>query len=96
MFEDNLELFLESSKTDQFRDGVWVLIACTHSSICLVAMLERYMRLAEIIGNPDRLLFRGMSLTKQGYHLMASGGISYTRVCELLLENLEAVGLDPK
>ena len=54
------------------------------------------MKLGEIGGDPDRLLFRGLSSTKQGYRLRASGGISYTRVRELLLEKLEAVGLDPK
>ena len=87
---------MESSKTDQFPDGAWVPIARTHSNICPVSMLERYMKLGEIQGDPDRLLFRGLSSTKQGYRLRASGGINYTRVQELLLEMLEAVGLDSK
>ena len=69
---------MESSKTDQFRDGAWVPIARTHSNICPVSMLEQYIKPGEIGGDPDRLLFRGLSSTKQGYHLRASGGISYT------------------
>lgn len=58
-----------------------------------MTMLERYMRLAKITGNPDRLLFRGLSSTKQGYRLKAPG---YTRVRELVLDKLKAVGLNPK
>jgi hypothetical protein len=33
VFKEHLEVFLESSKTDQFRDGAWVPIARTHSDI---------------------------------------------------------------
>ena len=59
-------------------------------------MLKRYFRMAEISGSSDKLLFRGLVATKQGYRFNASGGLSYTRVRELLLEKLEAVGLDRK
>ena len=40
-YDEHLEVFIKSSKTDQFRDGAWVPIARTHSDICPVAMLER-------------------------------------------------------
>ena len=85
--------FIESSKTDQFREGAWVPIARTGSKICLVAMLERYFQAADVKGNVDKLLCRGLTSTKQGYRLRHSGGISYTRVQELVLEKLE-IGLD--
>ena len=58
-------------------------------------MLERYFRLANIQGHSDKLLFRGLTSTKLGYCLRASGGLSYTRVQELVLEKLQELGLDP-
>ena len=81
-YDEHAEVFVESSKTDQFREGTWVPIARTNSNICPVAMLERYFRLANIQGNADKLLFRGLTSTKQAYRLHPSGGISYTRVSE--------------
>ena len=91
-----MEVFIESSKTDQFREGAWVPIARTNSNICPVAMLERYFRLANIQGDADKLFFRGLTSTKQGYRLRPSGGISYTRVRELVLEKIQEIDLDPK
>ena len=95
-YDQHVEIFVESSKTDQFRDGSWVPIARTYSDICPVAMLRRYFQIANIEGDADKLLFRGLSSTKQGYRLRPSGGISYTRVRELVLDKLKELGLDPK
>ena len=74
-YDQHVEIFVESSKTDQFRDGSWVPIARTDSDICPVAMLRRYFRIADIQGDADRLLFRGLSSTKHGYRLRPSGGL---------------------
>ena len=41
IFPDHMELFLESSKTDQYRDGAHIVVARTNSQICPVTMLER-------------------------------------------------------
>ena len=95
-YDEHVEIFVESSKTDQFREGAWVPIARTNSDICPVAMLQRYFRLADIRSDADKLLFRGLSSIKQGYRLRPSGGLSYTRVWELVLEKLKDLGLDPK
>ena len=56
------------------------------------------MKLSEIKYDPDKLLFRGLSSTKHmhGYRLRDSGGLSYTRACELVLEKLKAIGLDAR
>ena len=48
LLPEYLEIFLESSKTDQYRDGAVIVIARTGTECCPVAMLERYMRLAGI------------------------------------------------
>ena len=94
-YEEHIEVFVESSKTDRFREGSWVPIARTYLDICPVSMLERYFQLTKISGNVDKFLFRGLTSTKQGYRLRASGGITYSRVRELLLDKLKEVGLDP-
>ena len=98
LFEDHVELFIEASKTDQFRDGARVVVARTGSRNCPVAMLERYLQMAQIsvLEPSGNCLFRGLVKTKGGYRLRASGGVSYTRVRELVLEMLEKIGLDRK
>jgi hypothetical protein len=82
--------FIESSKTDQYRDGAWVVIARTATTICPVNMTE------ETSSSPDQHLFRGITRTKSGVKLRKKGGLSYTRMRELLLEKIEAIGLNPK
>ena len=46
IYEDHMELYIESSKTDQFRGRAWVVIARTCSELCPVGMFERYAKLA--------------------------------------------------
>lgn len=46
-----MEVFVEPSKTDQFREGTWVPVARTHSKVCPVAMMEQYFRLGECTGD---------------------------------------------
>ena len=48
IYPEHMELFVEASKTDQFRDGAWVVIARTQSKLCPVAMMERYTNMAAI------------------------------------------------
>ena len=59
-------------------------------------MVEHYVSLRGICASPDRYLFRGITRSKNGVKLRQQGGLSYTRMRELLLEKLSAVGLDPK
>ena len=86
VFDEHIELFIESSKTDQYRDRAWVTIACSGSPTCPVQMLERYSKLGGIGGSPDLLLFAGIVHTKSGEQLKKKGGTSYTRVRELVLQ----------
>ena len=96
IFSQHMEIFIESSKTDQYRDGAWVVIARTTTKVCPVKMTERYFTLGGISGSPELHLFRGITRSKNGVKLRKQGGISYTRMRELLLEKLEKIGLDPK
>ena len=42
----------------------------------------------------ERFIFRGIVSTKSGERLRTSGGLSYTRTRELVLEKLAEIGLD--
>ena len=64
--KEHIEIFIESSKTDQLRDGAWVVIACTDSPLCPVAMLECYMHMANATGACEKDLFRAIVNTKNG------------------------------
>ena len=96
IYDDHMELFIESSKTNQFRGGAWVIVARTATKTCPVQIAERYIELAKIDGSPDLHLFRAIVRSKNGVKLRSHGGLSYTRMRELLLEKLSEVGLDPK
>ena len=39
---DMLKLFIQSSKTDQYRDGAWI-VASSRKATCPVAMMNRYL-----------------------------------------------------
>ena len=93
---EHVEIFVESSKTDQLRDGAWVVIARTRSTLCPVAMLERYLHMSKVVARRDRCLFRAIVSTKAGQKLRESGAVSYTRMRELVLEKLTALGLNAK
>ena len=40
---DMLKSFIQSSKTDQYRDGAWVVVASSRKATCSVAMMNRYL-----------------------------------------------------
>ena len=92
-YEEHTEIFVESSKTDQLREGAWVVIARSDSKLCPVAMLERYYELADLSREQDKFLFRGLVTTKKGSRLRSTGGLSYTRAREFVLDILAAIGL---
>ena len=97
IFRDHLELFIESSKTDQLRQGATVVIARTGSRLCPVAMLERYLHVAAVeLNASEQFLFRGIVHTKNGMRLREKGGLSYTTVRETVLDKFQAIGLDRK
>ena len=61
-FPTYVSIFLESSKTDQFRDGAWVAIARSNQDTCPVKALEQSIAAAEIDLGEDLPLFRALSL----------------------------------
>ena len=92
IYQDHMELFVESSITDQLRKGTTVVIARSGTCICPVAMLERYLCTAAV--KSEQFLFRGIIHSKNGSKLRDNGGLSYTTVRETVLERFKAIGLD--
>ena len=92
--EASMTVHIASSKTDQYRQGDSVLVARTGSPTCPVAMMERYFAMAELSHHSQLALFRGITRTKRGERLRASGSLSYTRMRELFLAKWKELGFD--
>ena len=41
--DDMFKLFIQSSKTDQYRGGAWIVVASSRRATCPVAMMNRYL-----------------------------------------------------
>ena len=80
---DMLKFFSQSSKTDQYRDGAWIVVASSGKATCPVAMMNRYLDRAGL--SCDSPLFCQLSKTKCGYK-PRSKGLSYSRLRELVLK----------
>ena len=95
------ELFIVSSKTDQYREGAVVPIVKTGTDLCPWANLLKYLSQAKLslptsAHGGEGFLF-GSIQTKSGSQFIRSASkLSYTRCREVLLKKLADVGLDPK
>ena len=86
-----LKLFIESSKTDQYKDGAWVVIAASGKASCPVALTPRYLERANLA--PLSPLFCQLSKTKYGYKARCKG-LSYSCLRELVLEAFKDIVSD--
>ena len=48
IYNTHLSIFIESSKTDKYRNGAWVVNLRTGTALCLVQNLECYLLWADI------------------------------------------------
>ena len=95
--QDRMDIVINYSKTDQYRQGAVVPIARSGLCTCPVAMMELYWRLGSISGSSEEKLFRAISCSdKKGEFLRSSGGLSYTRMREIVMEKLEVIWVDTK
>ena len=92
--KDHMVVSIESSKTDQLREGADILVARTGTKTCPVTTMELYVGMAEIELSSDERLFRAITKTKNGERLRRSGSVSYTRVRELILNKIQLLGYD--
>ena len=85
-FPSYASIFLTSSKTDQFRNGAWIVIARSDLPTCPVKALEAYISAAQINAQIDHSedlpLFRALATPRSKE--IRKQGISYTRVRQLV------------
>ena len=93
--EDHMVVKVLSSKTDQYREGADIVIGRSGSSICPVARVQQYFKIAELDQSSTQKLFRAISKSSKGEKLRKGGSLSYTRVRELVSEKLQELGHDP-
>lgn len=90
-FEDRMEVWITSSKTDLYWQGLSVLIA---PITCPVAMLQEYFRVGGISRDSEEQIFRAICTTKKRERLRPSGSLSYTRMREVVLGKLRLLECD--
>ena len=84
-----VDVFLEERKTDQFREGQWVVLAAFKGSpACPVSLARRL--LARARPAPGAALFSAM----RGEAYASSAPIPYGQLRSLFLEKFAAIGLD--
>ena len=97
IYDNHVKLFLESSKTDVYREGRDVLISKTNTPTCPVNMLLRYFYLAEIPADSTDYIFRPLCFCNSvNSYKLRSGKLSYTTARKILLSALETLGLNKK
>ena len=82
-----MSIFIESSKTDKYRDGAWILIARTGTVLCPVLNLERYFLWADVSDDSDVYIFSHLSATKTCHILRKDmKHMSYSNMRSIFLE----------
>lgn len=80
-----MAIFIESSKTDKYRDGAWVMIAKTGTKLCPVENVMKYIKWSQL--KDDEYLFCNICLTGKGYKVRKTNKqMSYTNLRQLFLE----------
>lgn len=95
-YDTYMKLFIEKSKTDVYREGSWIYISKTDSELCPVKNLMLYLEATKITESSEEFIFRAITVTKVNEKgtLRKGKSLSYTRMREILLEELEGVGLE--
>ena len=89
-FDSYISIFIESSKTDKFREGAWVFIARTGTVLCPVLNLKKYLKWAKLEDESELYLFAQLSATKKGYKLRNSNKpLSYSNFRTLFLRAMK-------
>lgn len=90
--DSHVALFLLQCKNDQFREGSWVFNARSEAAPCLVAVLEKSLKMGS--HSKGSTLFRRIQSTKRG-QMLKEAPMPYSRTSELVKKELKSEGLDP-
>ena len=96
-FDVYMSIFIEHSKTDQYRDGRTLIVARTGSSICPVCNVENLLQISHPVSE-DSFLFRALVRCHDPFKFRLgklNRPLSYS-TCRLdLIDMLKRVGVDP-
>ena len=96
-YDTHIEILVETSKTDIYRQGNKVVIVRTNTETCPVLFLRRYCTLAGLNLDSSEYIFRSLQYNKSNHKCYISEinkPLSNTRFRELLLEAVSAIALD--
>ena len=96
-YDTHIEILVETSKTDIYRQGNKVVIVRTNTETCPVLFLRRYCTLAGLNLDSSEYMFRSLQYNKSNHKCYISkinNPLSNTRFRELLLEAVSAIALD--
>ena len=91
-----VKLFIESSNTDVYRDGSWVVLAKTNRKTFPFKILQAYINLLDTSPSSEDYIFRGLTFykTSRSYRLRKSDrSLSYSAARSIVLDTFENTGL---
>jgi hypothetical protein len=91
--EEYVDIFIEKSKTDCYRNGKNVLIKVKYSTMSGYYLTMLYIREAKIDLSTNKYIFRPLIYFKRNKnHMMRNSNIklSYTRAREIIREDLSS------
>ena len=90
-----MSLFIQKNKTDRYREGSSVLIACTDGVTCPGRKTRRYLELSNMTDQSDQHLFRPITYCKTSniYVLRGQKYLSYIRARGILLDALQSMSV---
>jgi hypothetical protein len=93
-FPTHMEVFLEKSKTDQYREGRWVLISRVDGPYCPVALIERLLRVGCYPQLGPGPLIRNTTVSSSRQYIRSEQP-SYTSVLGWYKNAAKELGLNP-
>ncbi len=64
-YDTHVKIYIESSKTDIYRQGNTVSVAKTNTDTCPVKLLAHYCKVAELRDDSDEYIFRSLQFNKK-------------------------------
>jgi len=96
IFSSHIQIFIEKSKTDVYREGHWLHIATLNSELCPAKLLNRLFMLGNIKNNCEKFIFRELTHSSSLKLRNLDKHISYTTVRDNILKLLNSIGLNQK
>jgi hypothetical protein len=93
-FPTHMELFLEKTKTDQYREGRWVLCARVRGRYCPVALVKTLLRLGFYAAHGPGPLIRNTSISRSGQYIRDRQP-AYSTVLDWFKGAAPLLGLNP-